>query len=75
MTRVTELAEIIAVEGSNAWKAERCLKLLGELPQGDYAEDRIGAVAQTYALLAISEAIAVDGGVSVVEAIVDTARL
>lgn len=57
-------------EASSGWKAEECLRILGELPAGDLAVERLVGAAQTFALLELSERIGESGsGYNLVQAV------
>jgi hypothetical protein len=55
-TTTSRFTSIINDEGPNHWKAEECMRLLGQLTPDDRLRSEVLQTAQTYALLAVADA-------------------
>lgn len=51
------LKAMLDADGTNGWRAEECLRWLAELPVDDLAVPSLVAAAQTFALLAVADAL------------------
>lgn len=55
------LQRIVESDGTNGWKAERCLAAVASLPRDDLAKPELLSAAQAFATLAIADALYVTG--------------